>query len=40
MELDKIENILEKYFQGEIIIVEENELKKYFFLLNVVQYLE
>lgn len=30
MELNKIENILEKYFQGETSIAEENELKDYF----------
>lgn len=40
MELDKIENILEKYFQGETTITEENELKKYFSSPNVAQHLE
>jgi hypothetical protein len=40
MELDKIENILEKYFQGETTIAEENELKKYFSSPNVAQHLE
>lgn len=40
MELDKIENILEKYFQGETTIAEENELKEYFSSPNVAQHLE
>ena len=40
MELDKIENILEKYFQGETSIAEENELKDYFSSSNVAQHLE
>jgi hypothetical protein len=40
MELDKIENILEKYFQGETTIAEENELKEYFSSSNVAQHLE
>lgn len=40
MELDKIENILEKYFQGETTIAEENELKQYFSSPNVAQHLE
>ncbi len=40
MELDKIENILEKYFQGETTIAEENQLKEYFSSSNVAQHLE
>jgi len=40
MELDKIENILEKYFQGETSIAEEKELKEYFSSSNVAQHLE
>ncbi|MWB94696.1 hypothetical protein GON26_10000 [Flavobacterium sp. GA093] len=40
MELDKIEYILEKYFQGETTIAEENELKHYFSSSNVAQHLE
>lgn len=40
MELNKIENILEKYFQGETSIAEENELKEYFSSSNVTQHLE
>jgi len=40
MELNKIENILEKYFQGETSIAEENELKDYFSSSNVAQHLE
>ncbi|MRX67712.1 hypothetical protein SAMN06265349_10582 [Flavobacterium resistens] len=40
MELDRIENILEKYFQGETTIAEENELKDYFSSPNVAQHLE
>jgi hypothetical protein len=40
MELDKIENILEKYFQGETSIAEENQLKDYFSSSNVAQHLE
>ncbi|MNF94591.1 hypothetical protein D3C84_773050 [compost metagenome] len=39
MELDKIENILEKYFQGETTIAEEKELKEYFSSPNVAQHL-
>ncbi len=30
MELHKIELLLEKYFEGETTLVEENELKEYF----------
>ena len=40
MELDKIENILDKYFQGETTIAEEKELKEYFSSSNVAQHLE
>ena len=40
MELDKIERILEKYFEGETSIVEEKELKDYFASSNVAQHLE
>lgn len=40
MEFNKIENILEKYFQGETSIAEENELKEYFSSPNVAQHLE
>ena len=40
MELDRIEIILEKYFQGETSIAEENELKNYFSSSDVAQHLE
>lgn len=40
MESNKIEIILEKYFQGESSIAEENELKTYFSSSNVAQHLE
>jgi hypothetical protein len=40
MELDKIEIILEKYFQGESTIAEEKELKDYFSSPNVAQHLQ
>jgi hypothetical protein len=40
MESDRIEIILEKYFQGESTIAEENELKNYFSSSNVAQHLE
>ncbi|MDR7211380.1 hypothetical protein [Flavobacterium piscis] len=40
MELDKIEILLEKYFQGETTIAEENELKEYFSSSNVAQHLQ
>lgn len=40
MELNRIEDILEKYFQGETTIVEENQLKEYFSSSNVAQHLE
>lgn len=40
MELDRIEIVLEKYFQGETSIAEENELKNYFSSSDVAQHLE
>jgi len=40
MELNRIEYILAKYFQGETSIAEENELKEYFSSSNVAQHLE
>ena len=40
MELNKIEILLEKYFQGETSIAEENELRTYFSSLDVAQHLE
>jgi hypothetical protein len=40
MELDKIDVILEKYFQGETSISEENELKDYFSSSNIAPHLE
>ena len=40
MDLDKIERILEKYFEGETSIMEEKELKDYFASSNVAQHLE
>ncbi|KUJ61794.1 hypothetical protein AR687_11285 [Flavobacteriaceae bacterium CRH] len=40
MELNRIEDIVEKYFQGETSIAEENELKEYFSSPNVAQHLE
>lgn len=40
MELYKIEELLEKYFQGETSIVEEKELTNYFSSSNVAQHLE
>lgn len=39
MELHKIEALVEKYFQGETSIVEENELKNYFSSADVAQHL-
>jgi hypothetical protein len=40
MESNRIENLLEKYFDGETSITEENELKKYFSSSNVAPNLE
>jgi len=40
MELDRIEILLEKYFEGDTSIAEENELKNYFSSLDVAQHLE
>jgi len=40
MEFNKIEDILEKYFQGETTIAEENHLREYFSSSNVAQHLE
>ena len=40
MELDRIEKLLEKYFEAETSIAEEKELKNYFASLDVAQHLE
>ena len=40
MELVRIEILLEKYFQGETSIAEENELRNYFSSPDVAQHLE
>ncbi len=40
MELHKIEELLEKYFEGETSIAEENQLKDYFSSSDVAQHLE
>jgi hypothetical protein len=40
MELNRIEEILEKYFEGETTIAEEKELKNYFSSPHVAQHLE
>ena len=40
MEFNKMEALLEKYFEGETSIAEENELKNYFFSSNVAPNLE
>ncbi|MFW0738939.1 MULTISPECIES: hypothetical protein [unclassified Flavobacterium] len=40
MEFSKIEIILEKYFEGETTIAEENQLKEYFSSPDVAQHLE
>lgn len=40
MALDRIENLLEKYFEAETSIAEEKELKDYFASPDVAQHLE
>nr|WP_315258139.1 hypothetical protein [uncultured Flavobacterium sp.] len=40
MEFNKMEALLEKYFEGETSIAEENELKNYFSSSNVAPHLE
>ena len=40
MEFSKIEELLEKYFEGETSIAEEKELKNYFSSPNVAKHLE
>ena len=40
MELNRIESLLEKYFDGETTIAEENELRNYFSSSIVAQHLE
>ena len=40
MELHKIESLLEKYFQGETSIAEENQLRDYFSSEDVAQHLQ
>jgi len=40
MEFNKMEALLEKYFEGETSISEENELKNYFSSSNVAPHLE
>jgi|SRR6218665_1198940 len=40
MALDRIENLLEKYFEAETSIAEEKELKDYFSSSDVAQHLE
>ena len=40
MALDKIEKLLEKYFEAGTSIAEEKELKNYFSSSNVAQHLE
>ena len=40
MELNKIEILLEKYFEGETSIAEENELRNYFSSPDVLPHLE
>ena len=40
MALDRIENLINKYFEGETSIVEENELKDYFSSTDVAQHLK
>ena len=40
MALDRIENLLEKYFEAETSIIEEKELKDYFASTDVARHLE
>lgn len=40
MVLDRIEKLIDKYFEGETSIAEENELKVYFSSLDVAQHLQ
>ncbi|MFH6987405.1 hypothetical protein ACHRVW_06630 [Flavobacterium collinsii] len=40
MGYNKIEDVLEKYFEGETTIAEENQLKEYFSSPDVAQHLE
>lgn len=40
MEFNKMETLLEKYFEGETSIAEDNELKNYFFSSSVAPHLE
>jgi hypothetical protein len=40
MALDRIENLIDKYFEGETSIAEENELKVYFSSSDVAQHLK
>ncbi len=40
MELDRIEQLLEKYFEAQTSIAEEKELKEYFSSSDVAQHLE
>lgn len=40
MALDRIENLIDKYFEGETSISEENELKVYFSSTDVAQHLK
>lgn len=40
MESHKIESLLEKYFEGETTIAQENQLQEYFSSPNVAQHLE
>lgn len=40
MALDRIEKLIDKYFEGETSIAEENELKTYFSSFDVAQHLQ